>query len=74
MRCAKCGSDNREGAKFCSRHACGFARIGSAGSCRRRYCAGTFQTEELPQTALIKRIRAKTRRGYVLKVLLYSVS
>jgi predicted ATPase len=38
-------------------------------SCRSRCRAGAFQTGELAQTALIKRIRAKTRRGYVLNVL-----
>lgn len=37
-----------------------WGRIGSPGKVMRR----PFQTEELAQTALIKRIRAKTRRGY----------
>jgi predicted DNA-binding WGR domain protein len=38
-----------------------WGRIGSLGKVMRR----AFQTEELAQTALIKRIRAKTRRGYL---------
>ena len=37
-----------------------WGRIGSPGKVMRR----AFQTEELAQTALIKRIRTKTRRGY----------
>jgi predicted DNA-binding WGR domain protein len=38
-----------------------WGRIGSPGKVMRR----AFQTEELAQTALIKRIQAKTRRGYL---------
>jgi len=38
-----------------------WGRIGSRGKVMRQ----AFQTEELAQTALEKRIRAKTRRGYM---------
>ena len=38
-----------------------WGRMGSPGKVMRQ----AFQTEELAQTALEKRIRAKTRRGYM---------
>jgi predicted DNA-binding WGR domain protein len=38
-----------------------WGRIGSPGKVMRQ----VFQTEELAQTALAKRTRAKTRRGYL---------
>jgi predicted DNA-binding WGR domain protein len=38
-----------------------WSRIDSPGKVQRK----AFKTEELAQTALTKRIRAKTRRGYL---------
>jgi predicted DNA-binding WGR domain protein len=38
-----------------------WGRIGSPGKVMRR----AFQTEELAQTALARRLRVKTRRGYL---------
>jgi WGR domain len=39
-----------------------WGQIGSAGKVMHR----TFETEKLAETALVKRLKVKTRRGYVL--------